>query len=124
MGKRQVDCQSLLNIHCPFRSFKRDGIGVTTGVNNVNFALDPEAWLKVVTVPDLGNGGISFSGTFTGAAGWSTYPNDGSKTYFFSTSGNRIKFINWAYWANPNMTYKQDSLFLPGHGTTTHTIHY
>ena len=104
--------------------FKRDGIGVTTGVNNVNITLDPEAWLELVTVPDLGGGGISFSGTFTGAAGWSTYPIDGIKTQYFTTTGNRIKFVDWAYWANPNATFKRDSIYLPAHDTTTYTIHY
>ena len=104
--------------------FYRSDIDIHSGVNDLEVVLDPEAWLKVVTVPGMDMGGISFSGTFTGAAGWSTYPNEGTQIYFFSTLGNRIKYIDWAYWSNPNATFKTDSIYLPGHDTTTYTIHY
>ena len=117
-------CGSLFLL--PFKKgyFKGNEIDLTTDFKELEVVLDPEASLKVMTVPDLGQGAISFSGTFTGAAGWSAYPSEGVKTQVFTTSGNRIKLIGWAYWANPNDTYKQDSIYLPGHDTIIYTIHY
>ncbi|MCY7329242.1 MAG: carboxypeptidase-like regulatory domain-containing protein [Saprospiraceae bacterium] len=117
-------CGSLYLLPYKKGYFKGNEIDLTTDFKELNITLDPEAWLKIVTVPDLGGGGISFSGTFTGAAGWSTYPIDGIKTQYFTTTGNRIKFVDWAYWANPNATFKRDSIYLPAHDTTTYTIHY
>ena len=104
--------------------FKGTPLYPTTDNKAFEVVLDPVSWFKVVTIPDGGGGGISFSGTFTGASGWTTYPSDGIKNYIFSTPGNRIKFISWAYWANPNATFRQDSIYLPAHDTTTYTIHY
>ena len=103
--------------------FKRDGIGVTTGVNNVNFALDPEAWLKLVTVPDGNIDHLLVSGDFLGEAGFDVWANEGTKDMIFLNTGNRIKEIWWRPWGQFDQTI-QDSIYLVGHDTTAYIIHY
>jgi len=88
-----------------------------------DFVLDPEAWLKVVTVPDINGSEISFSGNFSGASGHTTGIQNGIKEYIFSTRGNENKNIRWIYWDNPQ-DVRRDTIYLLAHDTTTYTIHY
>jgi hypothetical protein len=101
--------------------FKRDGLGVTTGVNNVNIALDPEAWLKVVTVPDGQNNydHIGVGGDFS----FEAWASEGIKTITFLARGNREIVVRWGPFNNPSIKFP-DTLYVPGHDTTTYTIHY
>ncbi len=101
--------------------FKRDGLGVTTGVNDVNITLDPEAWLKIVTVPDGPSnfGHIGIGGDFRLEV-WAT---DGIENNTFVTQGNRNKIIRWGPFSDATIKYS-DTLYVPAHDTTTYTIHY
>lgn len=101
--------------------YKRDGLGVTTGVNNVNIALDPEAWLKLVTIPDLGMWlSLGFGGTFRPH---SVHANQGTETQIFLGQGGRKALLHWGPFSNPEINFT-DSIYMVPHDTTTHTIHY
>jgi len=101
--------------------FKRDGLGVTTGVNNVNIALDPEAWLKLVTIPDgeTNYNHIGIGGDFR----CETWAINGTGNYLFLTSGNRNKVIRWGPFNDPTIKIS-DTVYVAAHDTTTYTIHY
>lgn len=101
--------------------FKRDGLGVTTGVNNVNIALDPEAWLKLVTIPDAGMwSSLGFGGTFRPH---SVHAGNGTETQIFLGQGGRNILLHWGPFSNPEIV-STDTIYLAPHDTTTHTIHY
>lgn len=104
--------------------FYKNDIDIRSGVNDLEVVLDPEAWVRVVTIPDVTGNSISFTGTFTGVSGWSTGGFQGVREYVFDTKGNRIKEIWWAYSALPPVTYTKDTFYLPAHDTTTYIIHY
>lgn len=101
--------------------FKRDGIGVTTGTNNVVISLDPEAWLKVVTIPDGTDhfDHIGIGGDFSFEA--SSYQS--IKEVFFMAHGNRNITVRWGPFSNPSLKFSS-TFFIPGHDTTTYIIHY
>lgn len=103
--------------------FKRD-IDIVTGVNDLEIILDPFAWLKVMTIPDITGNMISFTGTFTGAAGWTTGGSEGTKEYLFETQGNRQHLIRWSYWSTPPVTSTEDSVYLMEHDTLVYMLHY
>jgi hypothetical protein len=102
--------------------FKGTEFYYTTDNKFFTVVLDPEAWFKVITVPDVIGDRIYFKGTFTGAAGWDTWKGDGTKTWLFETRGNRDAWIRWNYYGGGDS--HQDTVYLPGHDTTTYTIHY
>lgn len=104
--------------------FYKSDIDIHSGVNDLEVVLDPEAWVIVVTTPDITGNPISFTGTFTGASGWSTNGFEGTKEFVFSTRGNRDKEILWAYSGPPPVTYLKDSFYLTGQDTLTYSIHY
>jgi hypothetical protein len=103
--------------------YYKNDLDIHSGVNDLEIVLDPEAWVKVVTIPDVTGNSISFTGTFTGASGWSTDGFQGTREFVFDTRGNRLKEIWWTYTAPP-ITYAKDTFFLVGGDTTVYTIHY
>jgi hypothetical protein len=101
--------------------FKRDGLGVTTGINNVNIALDPEAWLKLVTIPDLGQWfSLGFGGTFSPH---SVSADKGTESQVLIGRGGREIVLHWGPFSDPGIIYS-DLIYLEPHDTTTYTIHY
>ena len=88
-----------------------------------DIVLDPEAWIKVVTVPDKEEVQIWFRGSFSGASGWDRYRYKGIEEEIFATMGNRKHSIRWGNYSSSGLL-GQDSVFLPAHKTITYTIHY
>lgn len=103
--------------------FKGNELDLTTDNKFFTVVLNPVSWFKVITVPDVIGDRIYFTGTFTGAAGWDTWKGDGTKTWFFETRGNRDTWIDWDYYGG-GVNSHRDTVYLPGHDTTTYTIHY
>ena len=103
--------------------FKGNEIDLTTDFKELDITLDPEAWLKIVTVPNNGESTIWFSGTFTGASGWDAHKNKGTQEFLFLTTGNRDKTVNWGNYQQAG-AIGRDTIYLPAHDTTTYTIHY
>lgn len=103
--------------------FKGTPLYPTTDNKAFEVVLDPESWLKVVTVPDVTGSLIYFTGTFTGAAGWETRKSDGTKEWIFLTGGNREHWIDWDYWGGGVNSHKE-TISLPAFDTTLYTIHY
>ena len=116
-------CGSLYLLPYKKGYFKGNEIDLTTEFKELNIILDPEAWLKLITVPDTLGDLIYFTGTFTGAAGWDTWSGDGTKEWFFLTQGNRDHWIDWDYFGG-GINSHRDSIYLPAHDTITYTIHY
>ena len=103
--------------------FKRDGLGVTTGDNQLDIVLDPEAWLELVTVPGQGVEHLIIGGDFWGGAGWNVYSSQGLTMDYFLVRGNKPCYISWRPYGFLDLT-QFDSVYLPAHDTTTYTIHY
>ena len=103
--------------------FYKNDLDIHSGVNDLEIVLDPEAWLRVVTVPDVGVYHLDIGGDFLGAASFDVYATNGTQEHFFSTRGNRIKHIFWLPWGELDKTV-YDSIYVKGLDTTTYTIHY
>ena len=103
--------------------YYKNDLDIHSGVNNLEIVLDPEAWLKIVTVPDAGNHHIVIGGDFLGAAGFDVYSTHGSQVHLFPTRGNRTKQISWRPWGELDKTVF-DSVFVSGLDTTTFVVHY
>ena len=103
--------------------FKGTPLYPTTDNKAFEVVLDPESWLRVVTIPDSGISHILVSGNFYGAGGFDAYATEGIKERIFTTNGNRYKQIRWRPYGQLDLT-QSDSLYLPAHDTTTYTIHY
>jgi hypothetical protein len=101
----------------------RNDIDIHSGVNEFEVILNPEAWLKIVTIPDLGGDNLIIGGDFLGAAGYSVSSIYGVQESTFPTTGNTDKVIFWRPWGELNNT-KYDTIYLPGLETTTYTLHY
>ncbi|GEM_PF-1656109 len=103
--------------------FKGTSLYPTTDNKAFEVVLDPEAWLKVVTVPNGTIGHLFVGGNFDGGGGFESFASQGVSERIFSTNGNRYKQIRWRPYGQVDMT-KTDSLYLPAHDTTSYTIHY
>ncbi len=101
--------------------FKGNEIDLTTNFKELDVVLDPEAYLKVVTVPDGPNNydHIGIGGDFS----FEAFANQGVKGTYFTARGNRDVFIGWGPFSNPSITHSEH-IFVPGHDTTTYTINY
>ncbi len=111
-----------LAFYKPGYYFKTD-IDINTDGNNFDIVLDPEAWLKIITVPDGGIEHLFVAGNFWGGSGIEIYASEGVKERLFPTKGNREMIIRWGLWVQ-NGQVTQDTVYLPAHDTTTHIIHY
>ena len=116
-------CGSLYLLPYKEGYFKGTEIDLTTDLKELDVVLDPETWLKVVTIPDGHIDHLLVSGDFLGAAGYDVWANQGVKETVFLNRGNRVKNIRWRPWGQINQTL-QDSIYLTGHDTITYTIHY
>ncbi len=103
--------------------FKGSEIDLTTDNLPHEVVLDPEAWLKIVTVPNGGIDHLFIGGDFLGSAGYEVYAFNGNQEKLFFNMGNRNKTIRWRPWGQDDQTI-QDTIYLPAHDTTTFTIHY
>ncbi|MEZ4927299.1 MAG: hypothetical protein R3A50_13560 [Saprospiraceae bacterium] len=103
--------------------YVHNDVDISTGENYFEVVLDAEAWLKVITVPDLGIEHLFIGGDFLGAAGYEVFSNNGIQSEVFMNKGNRNKIIRWRPWGEINQTI-EDTIYLSGHDTTTYTIHY
>jgi len=103
--------------------FKGSEIDLTTDNLPHEVVLDPEAWLKIVTMPDGGIDHLFIGGDFLGSAGFEVYAINGGQENLFLSMGNRNKTIRWRPWGQFDQTI-QETIYLPGHDTTTYTIHY
>jgi hypothetical protein len=115
-----TDCGSTYLI--PYKKGYLQHIDVDLGGSKtVDIVLDPEAWLKVVTVPDgpTNYDHIGVGGDFS----FEVLASQGPKTLKFTTRGNRDKVIGWGPFSNPSILVL-DTVFVSGHDTTTYTIHY
>jgi hypothetical protein len=101
--------------------FKGAEFYYTTDNKFFTVALDPEAWLKLVTIPDLGDwSSLGFGGTFSPH---SVQANKGVETQIFTGRGGRKIVLHWGPFSDPNIIFT-DSIYLPPHDTTTYPIHY
>lgn len=116
-----TDCGSAYLI--PYKKGYLQHIDVDLGSSKtVDIVLDPEAWFRLVTIPDLGKWeGLSFGGTFSPH---SVSAFKGEAEQIFSHPGGRKVRLNWRPAPNPNAIVYTDSIYLVPHDTTTHTIHY
>ena len=103
--------------------FYKSDIDIHGGVNDLEVVLDPEAWLKIVTIPDIGIYHLSIGGDFMGASGFDVYSSDGLQEHLFQTRGNRMKQIFWREWGMVDQTLL-DSIFVHHLDTTVYIIHY
>ena len=103
--------------------FYKSDIDIHGGVNDLEVVLDPKAWLKIVTIPDLGIYHIDIGGDFLGAASFDVYASDGNQVRLFQTRGNRTKHIFWMPWEEEDQTVF-DSVFVHTLDTTVYIIHY
>ena len=103
--------------------YKGSEIDLTTDNLPHEVVLDPEAWLKIVTVPDMGIYHLDIGGNFLGAASFVVYASDGNQEHYFQTSGNRTKHIFWMPWGELDQAVF-DSIYVQGLDTTIYTIHY
>jgi hypothetical protein len=93
----------------------------TTDNPFMDIVLDPMAWLKVVTVPDMGMwGSLGFGGSFRPNA---VSANNGVEEQVFLGRGGRQVVLHWGPFSDPTIIYS-DSIYLAPHDTTTYTIHY
>ena len=101
--------------------FYRSDIDIHTGLNDLEVVLDPEAWLKLVTIPDLG---IWQSLGFGGSNSPHVVDSfEGTQEQLFAYPGGRKIVLHWGPFANPEISYS-DSIFLVPHDTTLYSIHY
>ena len=114
-------CGSLFLLPYKEGYFKGTIIALTTDFKELDIVLDPEAYLKVVTVPDGPNNydHIGIGGDFR----FETWASQDAKNSYFTARGNRDVIIRWGPFNNPDIKYP-DTLFVAGHDTTTYTIHY
>ncbi len=115
-----TDCGSTYLI--PYKKGYLQHIDVDLGGSKtVDIVMDPEAWFKLITVPDLGNWEtLGFGGSLSPH---SVAANKGVEQQTFSYPGGRIIVLHWGPFSNPSTTYT-DSIFLVPHDTTLYTIHY
>ena len=102
--------------------FKGTPLYPTTDNKAFEVVLDPESWLRVIAIPDLGESGISIGGGFFGS-GYSVYSINGVVQRDFLIHGNKDQKIFWSPVGKPDQL-SQDTIFIPAHDTTTYTIHY
>ena len=104
--------------------YVHNDVDISTGENYFEVVLDPEAWLKIVTIPDLGGNGVLVAGSnYYGGSGYYSYSHEGEQYNVFLTKGNEQKYLRW-YTGNNYEIKHQDTIFLNGRDTTTYTIHY
>lgn len=101
--------------------FKGSELDLTTDNKRFDIVLDPEAWLRLITIPDgpAGYDHIGIGGDFR----CETWASDGLKTFIFLTRGNRDHVIRWGPFKDPSIKFP-DTLYLPAHDTTVYTIHH
>lgn len=96
-------------------------VDVSTGENYFEVVLDPEAWLLLETIPDLG------MWTSLGLGGslnpHSVESSNGSEYQLFKSRGGRKIVLHWGPFSNPSISYS-DSIYLAPHDTTLYAIHY
>ncbi len=86
-----------------------------------DFVMDPEAWFRLVTIPDLGMWEeLGFGGSLRPH---SVSSNKGVEQQRFIYPGGRSIVLHWGPFSNPSINYT-DSIYLVPHDTTTYTIHY
>lgn len=101
--------------------FYRSDIDIHTGLNDLEVVLDPEAWLKLVTIPDLGIWqSLGFGGSISPHVVDSF---EGTQEQLFAYPGGKKIVLHWGPFANPEISYS-DSIFLVPHDTTLYSIHY
>ena len=114
-------CGSLYLLPYKKGYFKGNEIDLTTEFKELNIVLDSEAWLELVTIPDLGMWtSIGFGGTFSPHLA-SSYK--GTESQVFLGRGGRDAVIHWGPFSDPSILYS-DSIYLTPHDTITYTIHY
>ena len=101
--------------------FKGNEIYLTTDNQPHDVVLNPEAWFKLVTIPDAGMWeSLGFGGSV------SIYPVSalhGVETQIFSYPGARYLTVLWSPFSDPTVV-QTDSIYIIPHDTTTYTIHY
>ena len=101
--------------------FKGNEIYLTTDNQPHDVVLDPEAWFKLVTIPDAGMWeSLGFGGTFRPH---SVNANQGTESQIFMGRGARDIVLHWGPFSTPSIIYS-DSIYLVPHDITTYTIHY
>jgi len=101
--------------------FYKSDIDIHGGVNDLEVVLDPEAWLKLVTIPDLEMWqSLGFGGSISPH---SVDSFEGTQEQLFEYPGGRKLVLHWGPFSNPTISYS-DSIFLTPHDTTIYTIHY
>ena len=101
--------------------FFHNNVDVSTGENYFEVALDPEAWLLLETIPDLGMWTeLGFGGTFRPH---SVHQDNDIEYQLFVGRGGRKIDLHWGPFSNPSISYS-DSIYLIPHDTTLYTIHY
>ena len=99
--------------------FYRSDIDIHSGVNDLEVVLDPEAWLKLVTIPDLGQWShLGFGGTFSPH---SVDAIKGIESQIFMGRGGREVVLHWG--PSAGIVFS-DSIYLVPHDTTVYSIHY
>jgi hypothetical protein len=115
-----TDCGSTYLI--PYKKGYLQHIDVDLGGSKTaDIVLDPEAWFKLVTIPDLGMWEeLGFGGSLSPH---SVSSNKGVEQQRFIYPGGRSIVLHWGPFSNPSINYT-DSIYLVPHDTTTYTIHY
>jgi hypothetical protein len=92
-------------------------------VNDIEAVMDPDAWFKLVTVPDLGTQHLIVGGNFMGTAGLELFASEGSQEFYYPVLGNRNLEIFWREWGQLDQTMF-DTLYIGSHDTSCYTLHY
>lgn len=93
----------------------------TTDNKAFDVVLDPEAWFRLLTIPDLGKWeALGFGGTFSPHEAFALL---GQEEQIFSHPGGRKIILHSIPLPYSGVTYT-DSIYLAPHDTTPYTIHY
>lgn len=101
--------------------FKGTPLYPTTDNKAFEVVMDPEAWLKIMTIPDGVHGydHIGIGGDFS----FEVWAFLGAKDFDFTTRGNRTKIVGWGPFSAPSIIFR-DTIYVSAHDTTLYTIHY
>ena len=109
-----------VSVYKPGFRYEKD-LPFHNGENNLEVVLRPYAWLKLKTVPDLGE---SYIDVDVEIGYWLTYDSvTGDTTRIFEILGNRYVNIRWIPYSNTSILYK-DSIYCPGGDTTYYELHF
>ena len=101
--------------------FYKNDLDIHSGVHDLEIVLDPEAWLRLITIPDIGMWqSLGFGGSFSPHA---VFTSERTEEQIFATSGGRKIVLHWGPFSSPTVIYS-DSIYITPHDTTIYVIHY